>query len=1167
MEEKKYLLPYLRKGISKYIKNEKDAKSGRATIDFKVNLKGDVVSAKKADFDIERQLSLVGPADVKQIKPSIISQINPPAINTKRFNNIFMPFIEFYEDDFPWRYTPLPVSNDKQCTPWLVLVAVADDEYKLETTGGKRKVEFILTDNRYKEVFPSEKLHKKLAHVQLEQENDKEGVARLLCGSKLPADKRITVFLLPAFETGRLSGLGMNYDNTKIGKLSWADKAKEFPVYYHWSYYTSNKSGTFEEMANKLDMKPTNAYDTLKANLSVDIAESGLADDGLKLDNNGEYPIDVPVALSPALGKNTKLREEPTKTYKQNLEKELLLNPVFVENASGNLPTNEDPWVVPPVYGARHLLSKDLNGKTADGKDDVVREVNLNLRHRIAAGMGASVVKENQESFVHRAWQKVEKINELNQELREYYQMKEVEEKATERLANETASIDKLKRHKKLLTSDALPRTLNAAKLSHNLISVNDVRQVVNNNWKPVQNDERIIGITPDELSDLFNHETWNDLINSDTEEFEEVIAQQFIESYLEKHNWMQYLLMPHYNKATDPKTSQREICGIPPKVYVPTKNHDFITAECTDLFCWVNNLITDDTHTLNYYYNVAKEGYSKISFIFSQLLYDISSPGNPIYKAVYPVELYVFVSIDNSNARVYTGYIMHHILFKKYFGDMPYIAFEYNETRNASVKNEKGYTFLFSSDYEGLVYSKSLHFCEKEEVISFEYKDKDKECVILHNKTIPNTKISSSNPFTDNNFYKKILTKKAKDVKYDPSHPNMVYLEHDRQKFYIQPEADMGITLKDQKVIVSDATLFDMWMKRFKLHLEYLDSKYLCTPYRADVSITLSDLEKHIQTVDNYSLNEESKKTQNLYNTLYEQLLSKQKNFVLAKLKAQEPEVEPTDTPNLEQEKQDIIENLIKKYGYTEEAQLNDIKDRIEKNGLMKYPVMIYPDFLDPTFFYLRELSENYIIPSAGDLANNSVTLFQNNTAFEEAFLLGMNTEMGQELLWREYPTDQRGSYFRKFWVAAQLPEKEKLETDYFDIKKVHDWNKPLGANHTKENPQMLVFGIKGELMQAYPKTIIYLSNYNGKTIEPKFQASMAAWLTEDTYLVGFEGVTVQEANKLYLTFQEDITSLQFINNEDLEKYANSSENKNSAELGLNLMNTPSVFLLPINN
>ena len=74
-----------------------------------------------------------------------------------------------------------------------------------------------------------------------------------------------------------------------------------------------------------------------------------------------------------------------------------------------------------------------------------------------------------------------------------------------------------------------------------------------------------------------------------------------------------------------------------------------------------------------------------------------------------------------------------------------------------------------------------------------------------------------------------------------------------------------------------------------------------------------------------------------------------------------------------------------------------------------------------------------------------------------------------------------------------------------------------------------------------------------------------MASWLNEDTYLVGFEGLKVEQVNGLYLTFQEEVTSLQFEKQSDFEeKVINSND---SAALAAAIINTPSVFLLPINN
>ena len=40
---------------------------------------------------------------------------------------------------------------------------------------------------------------------------------------------------------------------------------------------------------------------------------------------------------------------------------------------------------------------------------------------------------------------------------------------------------------------------------------------------------------------------------------------------------------------------------------------------------------------------------------------------------------------------------------------------------------------------------------------------------------------------------------------------------------------------------------------------------------------------------------------------------------------------------------------------------------------------------------------------------------------------MVGLNHEFARELLWREYPTDQRGSYFRQFWDVARRARRRR--------------------------------------------------------------------------------------------------------------------------------------------
>ncbi|MEO1447945.1 MAG: hypothetical protein AAFV07_00360, partial [Bacteroidota bacterium] len=147
--------------------------------------------------------------------------------------------------------------------------------------------------------------------------------------------------------------------------------------------------------------------------------------------------------------------------------------------------------------------------------------------------------------------------------------------------------------------------------------------------------------------------------------------------------------------------------------------------------------------------------------------------------------------------------------------------------------------------------------------------------------------------------------------------------------------------------------------------------------------------------------------------------------------------------------------------------------------------PVMAYPVFALPTYSSLISLGQEFFCPNLDKIPENSITLLESNQRFIEAFLLGMNHEMGRELLWREYMTDQRGSYFRQFWDSADAINADGDPEDVFaegqtDIKKIHEWlsNTRLGTHSGRaglSTPNPLVLVIRGDLLKRFPDTVIY--------------------------------------------------------------------------------------------
>src|SRR5262249_32035868 len=91
-------------------------------------------------------------------------------------------------------------------------------------------------------------------------------------------------------------------------------------------------------------------------------------------------------------------------------------------------------------------------------------------------------------------------------------------------------------------------------------------------------------------------------------------------------------------------------------------------------------------------------------------------------------------------------------------------------------------------------------------------------------------------------------------------------------------------------------------------------------------------------------------------------------------------------------------------------------------------------PTFPQPMYELLRDYVQGILLPGMDQVPPNSIALLEKNQTFIEAYMMGLNHEMSRELLWRGYPTDQRGTYFRQFWDVrggrqpASEEEGEKL-------------------------------------------------------------------------------------------------------------------------------------------
>ena len=80
--------------------------------------------------------------------------------------------------------------------------------------------------------------------------------------------------------------------------------------------------------------------------------------------------------------------------------------------------------------------------------------------------------------------------------------------------------------------------------------------------------------------------------------------------------------------------------------------------------------------------------------------------------------------------------------------------------------------------------------------------------------------------------------------------------------------------------------------------------------------------------------------------------------------------------------------------------------------------PIMAAPRFDRAMFAALNDYDRDWLIPGLDKIElTDFVTTLKTNPQFTETFLIGLSDEMSRELLWRGYPTDQRGTYFYRFW------------------------------------------------------------------------------------------------------------------------------------------------------
>ncbi len=134
--------------------------------------------------------------------------------------------------------------------------------------------------------------------------------------------------------------------------------------------------------------------------------------------------------------------------------------------------------------------------------------------------------------------------------------------------------------------------------------------------------------------------------------------------------------------------------------------------------------------------------------------------------------------------------------------------------------------------------------------------------------------------------------------------------------------------------------------------------------------------------------------------------------------------------------------------------------------------PILAAPEFPQPMVEPLSARSQEWILPGLDKVPQDTVLPLLTNWRFVEAYMVGLSHEMGRELLWNEYPTDQRGTYFRQFWRPRKRSE-GGVQVDTRDITAIDTWGPTALGTHG--GPDRLVLLLRSELLRRYPTAMVY--------------------------------------------------------------------------------------------
>lgn len=1001
-------LPWARRGLARSHQNADDGQNAllvRPKVNVGLTLQAKQDGNKANDVSGNINLTLYGPGDVIGIDPRLIVRTDPKP-NITNFEPNYLAVIDFDPPDFPWLLTPAKANDKHNLRPWLVLVVLERGVVKAlpRVKAGQPLPSISLTAQQVASELPDLTESWLWAHAQaVSTLNDTASLAReletkpafnisrLVCPRRLQARKDYIACIVPAFEAGRLRGLGQPIPPGMINLTpAWSlGQDLELPVYYHWEFSTG-PVGDIETLARRLKTPHQYQDDTDLLKQLRHIGEQPVGVDADHLLFAGTIPDKTVFE-----GAMVSLDFEPEPAnqhplFAQNLEDMLNSGQELANQGTGKAAMV--PTLSPPIYGEhpakRHRVDPNLVG------NHWLDQLNLQPRYRLAAGWGAEVVRQNQDEFMQAAWTQVGEVLAAERALSlsrlSHDVLKRIEKRHLDKLPEHRllAVLGAARAHIKVARNQSLYGRIDAATLPDELFdgAMRRLTSARRPTFKMAQFRERALGAnrisTVNQMGSLVN--TFANAVQNLTQ----IDPNRFVPDGIMGSRSFDNIPLP-----ADPATliDLQPYTGLPGsmtagdirQIVIANKtafdqavNSKATLPKMGDV--WQKGLLTD-THQL-------------------RLLELQQATGQPLRGDLHQI-------IQQASRRGAEGVL----LSVEENGQVSARSLKI-DGRNGNLKafgaatgNRATRGARIAPGSLGAVTVQALRLYGNNAVFT----------------SLPTGTLGGATA---------VQIDLNQPGRFSPSQPASTAL----------PTITMPPAIKEHAVLQRYSEAFKDYQQLW--HNPQDQAKIAIQPMDFALSQAASQVRSHIDPEQTIPARLASMLSLADHPVVWSRNLGLSHDFVSTRLDLA-----------LSERLRFVIPRTF---------------DR----------VMAYPHLIFPLSRKLEKIAPEVFLPGVGKLPEDFIIAVKTNPRFVEALMLGANHEMGRELLWQGFPTDQRGTPFQHFW--QRLDQK-------VDIDEIHRW-RTASLGKQPGSGEMLVLLIRGQLLERFPTLSIYAYPIIAKETRP---------------------------------------------------------------------------------